>query len=530
MRPALLGTVAAIALLFGAQAEAKTPRDQLIIGMTLANVLQMDPHDTGSYEKSNIATQMYDKLLESDPKDESKLNPLLAESWSFADDGSITFKLREGAVFHSGNKVTAQDVVFSLQRPLLAQLNTGADFSENGFTPENVAQLITVVDDRTIKISKPSKMNLQIFLYSVLAQVSGSIVDSKLVQQHATNNDFGNAWLKTNDGGGGPFKLNRWNPNEILMMDRVDGHWGGTPKMRRIVLRHIPEAQAQRLQIERGDIDMAYTLGPADYAALDANPEIVVQKIVGDGFYHLGLNVNHPILGKPEVRKALAYLVPYDGLQQSVMTYFGTPWHRIVAKGKLGAYPEDLPVAFDPAKAKQMLADAGYPNGFDLEVMALSQPPFSSIATAFQEGAAAAGVRVKVTQGGGNVVYGQMRKRTFDIVVGRALGGKNGDPHGNVSGAIYNPDNGPNSPQQNYAWRTSFQDEKLNQMIEAAAAEGDPAKRAELYHEIQDRYEDLGPPFILVGQRIDPFAVRADVKGIVGSPSWTTRWDLATKD
>jgi peptide/nickel transport system substrate-binding protein len=372
-------------------------------------------------------------------------------------------------------------------------------------------------------------MNLVILLYAGLAQPSGAILDKEVMEANTKNNDYGADFLKTNSAGGGRFKLNRWNPNEIIILDRYDDHWMGPSEMRRIVVRHIPEAQAQRLQLERGDIDMAYTLNVSDYAAMDENPDIEVQKIVGDGFYHIAMNTNHPILGKPEVRKAIGYLIPYDGLQKSVMTYFGQPWHWPIARGRLGAMPEDLPVEYNPDKAKEMLAAAGYPDGFELEILALSQPPFAEIATAFQEGAAAAGVRIKVTQGAGTVVYGQMRKRTFDMIVGRALGGKYGDPHSNVSNSIYNPDNTEASALQNYAWRCGFQDEQLNHMIEQAAAELDDAKRAELYKQIQLRYVELGSPYHMVGQRIDPFAVRGEVKGIVGHPSWTTRWDLATK-
>lgn len=514
-----------------APAGAATPRNQLVVGMTLANVLQMDPHDNSAYEKTHLMIQVYDRLVETRADDDTKLEPLLAESWSFEPNGDLVLRLREGAVFHSGRKVTAEDVAWSLQRPLLASLNGGNEYREIGFTPENVRQLITAPDERTVRIAKPGRQSLLIFMYGVLSLPSAAVLDKQLVLANEKNGDFGADFLKTNAAGGGRYKLNRWNPNEVVLLDRFDEHWLGAAPMWRIVVRHIPEAQAQRLQIERGDIDMAYTLNVADYAALDANPEVDVQKVVGDGYYHIALNTNHPILGKPEVRKALRYLVPYDGLQKSVMSYFGQPWHRPIAQGRLGGDGQpDLPVAYDPARAKELLAAAGYPGGFEAEILTLSQPPFAEIATAFQQGAAEAGVRLKITQGGGTVVYGQMRKRTFDMVVGRALGGRYGDPHSNVSNSMYNPDNGESSSLQNYAWRVGFHDPQLNTMIEEAAAEADQAKRLDLYRAIEARYEELGPPFVMVGQRIDPFAVRAEVKGVVGSPTWTTRWDLARKE
>ena len=527
----VLATTSAAALLAlgPVAANAATPKDQLIVGMTLANVLQMDPHDNSAYEKSHLVVQLYDRLVEMRADDESKLEPLLAESWEFEENGDLVLKLRAGAVFHTGRKITAEDVAYSLRRPLLAALNGANEYREVGFTPENVTRLITAVDERTVRIARPGETNLIILMYAALAQPSGAIVDKEVLQKNEKNGDYGYEFLKNNSAGSGRFKLNRWNPNELVLLDRFDGHWMGPAAMRRIVVRHIPEAQAQRLQLEQGDIDIAYTLNVSDYASLDANPAVTVQKVVGDGFYHIAMNTKHPVLGNPDVRRALRYLIPYDGLQKSVMTYFGQPWHWPIARGKNGAMPEDLPVAYDVAKAKELLAKAGYPDGFEAEILALSQPPFAEIATAFQEGAAAAGVRLKVTQGGGTVVYGQMRKRTFDMIVGRALGGKYGDPHSNVANSIYNPDNSDASALQNYAWRCNFHDEKLNEMAEAAAAELDAGKRADLYHQLQLRYEELSPPYHMVGQRIDPFAIRSDVKGVVGHPSWTTRWDLASK-
>ncbi len=500
-----------------------------MVGMTLANVLQMDPHDNSAYEKTLAMIQVYDRLVEMRSDDNTKLAPLLAKSWRFDDGGNLTLELREDAVFHSGRKVTAEDVVYSLCRPLQARLNAGSDYRPIGFTPENVGQLITAVDEHTVQIKRPGEISLLILMYSALAQPSGASLDKKLVLSNEKDGDFGRAFLKNNEAGGGRFTLGRWRPNELILLDRFDDHWMGPSAMRRIIVRNIPEAESQRLQLVHGDIDLAYTLNTTDYAALDPDPAIDVQKVVGDGYYHLAINTDHPILGKPDVRRALRSLIPYDGLQQSVMTYFGVPWHWPIAKGDLGAMPTDLPVAYDVAKAKELLAKAGHPDGFEVEILTLAQPPFADIATAFQQAAAPAGVKVKVTQGGGTIVYGQMRKRTFEMVVGRALGGHYGDPQSNVSNSMYNPDNSEKSALQNYAWRCGFQDKELNRLIEEAAGELDDGKRVQLYRTIQERYEELGPPFLLIGQRIDPFAVRADVKGIVGSPSWTTRWDLAEK-
>lgn len=509
--------------------KANTPRDQLVIGMTMANVLQMDPHDTSSFEKDHIITPIYDRLIEMDAADQSKLIPRLAESWEFEEDGDLIFNLRKDAVFHSGNPVTAEDVVFSLRRPLLGSLNAATVYRSMGYTEESISELITAVDEYTVRLEKPGDVSLTILMYSGLAQAKGAIVDKKLVLENEVDGDLGNAYLSDNSAGSGPFELNRWNPNEIVLMDRFEDHWDGSSAMSRIIVRHIPEAQAQRLQIERGDIDMAYVLNVADYESLDKNPDVVVQKVVGDGYYHLAMNSDHPIFGNPEVRRAVRYLIPYEGLYGSVMTFFSTDWRRPIAKGYLGSMDTNLPVEYNVDKAKELLAQAGFADGFEAEILALSQPPFLDIATVFQEAAAPAGVKINVTQGAGSVVYGQMRQRDFDMIVGRALGERYGDPHSNMEAMMYNPDNSEDSALQNYPWRCNFQDETLNRMIEEAAAEDNEERRAELYREIQRYWRELSPPFALIGQRIDPFAIRAEVKGVVGHPSWTTRWDLARK-
>ncbi|MEO1017901.1 MAG: ABC transporter substrate-binding protein [Pseudomonadota bacterium] len=527
----LLIFIAIISVLAATGPRAETPPDQLIVGMTLANVLHMDPHQGTPYEKTHILTQVYDRLVEMDPTDTSKLKPLLAESWTFDEDGNLTLKLREDAVFHSGNPVTAEDVVFSLRRALLTNMNAAGNWRSVGFTPENIEEHVNALDEHTIEIKRPADINLVILMYSVLAQAPGSILDKQLVLENEKDGDAGAEWLTNNAAASGRFTLNRWNPNEIVVLDRNDDHWMGPSEMRRIIVRHMPEAQTQRLSLEQGDIDLAYVLNASDYGALDENPDTEVQKVVGDGFYHIALNADpeHPILGHPEVRRAIRYVIPYDGLQESVMTYFGVPWHRPIAPGKLGATAADLEVSYDVDRAKELLAEAGFEDGVELEILTLAQPPFSEIATALQQGAAPAGIDINVVQGGGAQVYGNMRKRTFDMVVGRALGSRYGDPHSNVVNSMYNPDNGPDSSLQNYAWRASFQDDKLNELVEAGAAALDESERQAIYEEAQQRYEELSPPFHPIGQRIDPFAQRIEVEGVIGHPSWTTRWDLATK-
>ena len=162
-----------------------------------------------------------------------------------------------------------------------------------------------------------------------------------------------------------------------------------------------------------------------------------------------------------------------------------------------------------------------------MTLRALSDDPFLNLATALQGSLAQGGVRAEVITGSGEQIYGAMRERNFEMIVGRGGGGQLPDPDSNMRALIYNPDNSDEAQLTNFqGWRTSFSDPKLNEMIDAAASETDDEARRQLYADIQNRIEEVVVPIIPFSEVVTSVAYRDDLEGFVLNPSWST--DLAT--
>lgn len=509
---------------------AETPGNQLVVGFSMNNLLSLDPHAISGRETVQVLANVYDTLVNIDPVDRSRITPDLAESWEVSEDGmSITFKLRDDAVFASGNPVTAEDVKYSYGRLLTMNKSQASYFTTFGFNSGDVDESFEVVDEKTLRVNLHQKIDPFLILASIATTGPGSILDRKVVEQHVSGDDLGEPWLSLHSAGSAEYVLQDWRSNELVLLNRNDEFYGEEPDMRRIIMRHIPESQAQRLQLERGDIDIAMSLSAADLKALEENDELVIQVVPGPGFYYLAVSMKDERFQNPKVREALRYLIDYKGMNEAILPYFGKYHQRPIQEGLNGTMP-DPDYGFDPEKARALLAEAGYPDGIDVELRALSEEPFLNLATALQNTLAQGGVKAEVITGTGDVVYGAMRAREFEMIVGRGGGGQIPHPDSNLRFLIYNPDNSDDSPNQFQGWRTSFHDEKLNRMIEAAVTEGDREKQGKMYENIQKRIEEVVPSIQPFSEVVTATAYRADVEGLVIHPSWSTKLADVTKN
>ena len=153
--------------------------------------------------------------------------------------------------------------------------------------------------------------------------------------------------------------------------------------MRRIIWRHVPESQSQRLQLERSDLDIAFQLAPADLASLQNADGIEIQTVPSAGFYYLAMSMKDERFQNPKVREAMRYLIDYKGVNDAILPFYGTEHQRPVSGGFLGLL-DDPGYTFDPEKAKALLAEAGYADGMNITLRALSDDPFLNLATALQ--------------------------------------------------------------------------------------------------------------------------------------------------
>lgn len=530
LRHACLAGALALGL-SGTPAGAATPRDQLVIGMNMNNLLSLDPAGATGNDVLGVVANLYDYLVELDPQDLSHVTPALAESWQIAPDRmSLTLTLRGNAYFQSGRQLTAYDAAWSLQRVLKLNLAMASPWKSYGFSKGNAERLIRALDARTLRIDLPEPTDPNMVLYTLGTSVSAAILDRETVLVHEKNVDLGAAWLLTHAAGSGPFSLAEWRAKDAMLLDRYDGYWRGPARLRRVVMRHVPESLSLRFMIERDDVDLAAGMAGPDIEALKHENKVVVQPVRRGNTYYVAVSMKDPKFADKRVRLALRSLIDYDGINKAIMPNYGVPHQRPVMSGMAATLP-DPGYKLDVAAARKLLAEAGYPNGFRTTIRVLSDAPMINIATALQATLAKAGIDAQIVAGTGNQVYGAMRDRKFEIVVGRGGGGVEPHPHANLRALVYNPDNRDAAKLTNFqGWRTSFYSPAINQLIEQAVRERDPAEQDRMYRDIQRLYDSEVGAIQPISQMLETVVLHKRVHGYVGHPSATTHLRDVYKD
>lgn len=523
----LLGAALALVAAPG-QSPAATPPDVFVQAMTIDDIITLDPAEIFEFSGAEYGAQVYDRLITYPVDNVEDIQGHVAESWEVSEDGkTYVFKIRDGITFHSGNPLTAEDVAFSLQRVVMLDKSPAFILTQFGFTADNAQEKIRATGPLEVTIEVDQAYAPTFFLYCLTAGV-GSVVDKQLVLEHEVDGDLGYDWLKTNSAGSGPFKLRAWRPNESLTLDANPDYWKGAPAMTRAITRHIAEAATQQLLIEQGDIDVARNLGPDQVAALEGNPDIVIKPVPKGAIYYLGLNQKNENLAKPEVRQALKYLIPYEEMAQTIVKGDMEVHQSFLPKGFLGAL-EETPFSLDVERAKELLAEAGLPDGFAVTMDVRSISPTTEMAQAIQAVWAEAGIDLELIPGDGGQTLTKYRARNHDIYIGR-WGPDYQDPHTNADTFARNPDNSDDAQSKPLAWRNAWDIPEMTAMADAAALERDPAKRAEMYRELQRLHQETSP-FVIMFQDIETIAERANVHGTIWGPSFDdNRYWKITKD
>lgn len=506
-----------------ASIQAKTPDDQLIVGMNMNNLLTLDPAAMTGNEVVGIVVNLYDGLVELNPQQLTEVRPALAERWSVSPDNrTLTFHLRDNVRFHSGNPLTSADAVWSMRRVLHLNLAQASVWKSYGFSRDNVDQMITAPDDRTLVINLPRPNDPQLVIYSLAALGSMVVLDSKTVQQHEVDGDWGNRWLTTHEAGSGPFRLDVWQAKDVLRMSRAADYWRGEVKMSRVVFRHLQESQTLRLMMEKGDLDIASNMAIPDVRALRHDPDLTIDAVRKGTIYYLAMSMKDPHFDNIKVREAVRYLVDYQGINKSLMTGYGELHQRPIQAGMPATLP-DPGYRLDVPRARALLAEAGYPDGFDTTLRVLADQPFLNIAIAVQSTLLQGGIRAKIITGTGNQIYGAMRDRQFSLLVGRGGSGVEPHPHSSLRALVYNPNNADSARLTNFqGWRTGFYDAQLNSMIDQALVERDKTRQQQAYYAIQQRYDQLVPALMPISQMLDSVVVSNRVQAYQPHPSATT--------
>ncbi|MDG4905735.1 ABC transporter substrate-binding protein [Mesorhizobium sp. WSM4898] len=521
----------AMSALLAVPAFAVTPADTLVEGFAFDDIISMDPGEAFELSTAEVTGNTYDLLVRLDLSDTSKVKGDLAESWTISDDGlTYTFKLKPGMKFASGNPITAADVAYSFERAIKLDKSPAFIINQFGISGDNVTEKAKAVDDTTFQFVV-DKAYAPSFVLNCLSATVASVVDSKLVKEHVAavtpsadykwDNDFGNAWLKTGYAGSGPYKLREWRANEVVVLERNDNYNGEKAKLARVIYRFMKESSAQRLALEAGDIDVARNLEPNDLDAIAKNGDLTTTSAPKGTVYYISLNQKNANLAKPEVRQAFKYLVDYDALGSTILKGIGEIHQSFLPKGDLGAI-DDNPFKLDVAKAKELLAKAGLPNGFSVTMDVRSKQPETGMAESIQQTLGQAGIKLEIIPGDGKQTLTKYRARNHDIYIGQ-WGQDYFDPNSNAQTFASNPDNSDAAKIKTLAWRNAWDIPDLTKQTEAALLEKDSAKRADMYKDLQKKILDTSP-FVVIHQQLEVAGLRKNLKGFALGPSFDTNF------
>lgn len=508
-------------------AMAETPADTLVMAKQIDDIISLDPAEAYELSGIEILANTYDRIMRFEPTDVTKLVGGVAESVTVSDDGkTFTFKIRGGQKFASGNPVTAADAAFSLQRVIKLEKTPVFLLSQLGWNKDNIDKLVTAPDDSTLVVTITEDFAPSL-VYALLSSVVGSVVDMKVAMEHQAEGDFGYAWLKTNSAGSGAYSVKSWKPNETVVLEANPNYRGGEAKLKRVVIRHVPEAAAQRLLIEKGDVDISRNLTPDQVAGLEGNKDVQITSVAEALLYYIGLNVKQKELQDVRVRQALRYLVDYEGMANSFLKGSMQVHQSFWASGFWAAL-DDNPYKLDVAKAKALLAEAGYPDGFSIDMDAPNFAPFTNIAQSVQSTMAQGGIKVNILSSEMKPLLTKYRARQHQALM-VYWGPDYMDPHTNADGFATNTDNSDEAKSKPLAWRNSWDAPEVTAMTAAAVRERDEEKRKQMYLDLQKKVLDEGP-YIIMFQSTSQRAQRSNVKDFVQGPSAdVTYYNLATK-
>jgi len=518
-RSALYNLIFASTLLLASPLAAATPDDTLVQAMAIDDIISLDPAEVFEFTSTELIDNSYALLVRFNPDDPASVINELAQDWSVSDDRlTYRFHLREGVKFASGNPVSAHDVAFSFER--VVKLNKSPAFllTQFGLTPENVASKARAVDDLTFELTV-DKPYAPSFVMSVMTSSVTAVVDKKLVEEKAEKvepsdtypyeTDFGTAYLRDGYAGAGVYKIMNWRANEAVVLEANENFFGEAPKLKRVIYRHMRESAGQRLALQAGDVDVARTLEPGDLDAVSDREGIILTSSPKTRINYLSLNQKNEILSQPKVREALKYLVDYEGLEATIIKGIGMTHQNFLPLGQLGALEEN-PYSLNIEKAKELLKEAGYENGFNISMDVATGQPQMGIAESMQQTFAQAGIKLEILSGDSRQILTKCRARLHDICFSR-WGSDYNDPHSNTSVFAANPDNSDDATVKTVAWRSGWDIPELTKQTEAALLEVDTAKRAELYEDIQRQVLADGP-YVVILQQIEVAAHSSRVK------------------
>ena len=428
-----------------------------------ADVTSLDPHQGKETPAVQVNTQIFDTLVTVDPET-NEVVPQIAESWEQTDDQTYVFKIREGIKFHDGSDLTAEDVKFSLDR---ARNSAAVSYIVN-FIEE-----VTVDDDHTVtvKTTAPYAPTLRNLAIPFAAIVPKAVVEADE-----------NAFIQ-NPVGSGPYKFVEWNHGDHVTLKAFDDYYAGKPETENLIMKVIPETSQRTIALETGEVDLAYDLAVNDIPKVNSDDKLTVYEIPSLTCWYVSMNMNKKPFDNPKVREAMSMAIDRQTIIDTINAGSGQTADAIIAPAVFGYYSTGVK-EYNPTKAKELLAEAGYPNGFSTTLWVNDNQSRIEMCQAMQAMLLEVGVQCNLEV----LEFGSFISRTTAGDHDLAYFGWT-TSSGDADYSYYSLEH---STQQGAAGNRSFlADPDVDKLIEEARSNTNEEERKELYKELAIKLDEI---------------------------------------
>ena len=484
----LIALLAFNASLFGAGAQEETEEEVLRVALN-ASPNTIEPATGDTRQASNVAWSMFDSLVWLN--DDGEIVPALAESWTVSDDGTVyTFNLREDVQFHNGYDFTADDVIFTWERGQGSEITYREDFK--------AVKDMEKVDEYTVRmeLEQPNSM--------LLLQMNEhwGILSKKY------HEEVGEEGYIQKPIGTGAFKFVEWSKGDRIVLDANENYWQPEyPKVDKLIFRPITESSTRIAALQNNDIDIISRLTPEQADSVQDMNNVKLISYPKDRVYYIAFNnmttgVGTPIENK-KVRQAMSYAIDYQAIIDNIFNGKAERTAGFVVPGNLGYDPSIEPYPYDPEKAEELLAEAGYADGFEIGMAGPSDTyiNFEQVMQAVAGYWGEIGIEVDLEFMESGKYWGLEAKRELPPLFGDSWSSSIGEAFPRLKGSVGGRD-------ASYA---AWFDQKLVDMVEKVELTPDQEERAEVYTEILE-YMKEDPPFIYLYQPQGFEAARERVK------------------
>lgn len=459
-------------------------KDRLTVAMK-ADPKTLDPQKSIDTMSNKSLTLIYDSLLDFD--ENLNLTPNLAESWERLDDYNVVFHLKKGVKFHNGEEMTAEDVQFTLER--------AASSPQTLYLFKPITK-VTVLDKYTVQVTTETPFGA---LLNNLASVQGGIVSKKAVMEYGE--DYVNHPVGT-----GQYKFKEWSPGNKIVFERFDDNFKGVTNFKEVTFVTIPEVSNRMIALETGEADVAFDIGIMDKESIEKSKDLELVEVESPSLLYLGFDQTNPLYQNKKLREAIAYAIDNQTFVD------------VVFRGSAVAATSPLPKAA-PAfntqvktyeqnveKAKNLLKEAGYPNGLNIELWCMDDGPRVDMCVIIQDQLKKIGINaeIKIFEFGSYVSKTALPNKELYFLSWNSSG--DGDValyplfHSSQQGAPGN--------------RSYYSNPKIDELLDKARVSVDEAERTKLYKEVQEILQEDLPIYPLVYPKIN-LAKNKNLKGFV---------------